>query len=334
MNDTAEIREQNKALIMEIIRSGGEYTKQKISLETGLSVATCNTLLNVLAEEKRIIGDKRQLNNVGRNTMVYHINDDFESILCICFELLGGVRRIFTRIVSPSGKLISEKIKIVDHIGCEQLLNISLSAIEQYPNISCIIIGNPGIAENGTIHHCDVPELNGVNILKSFNDILKLPVNIENDMYFKAYGYYMSDKSTEKIITMMNFHSNVLPGTATIYKGTIIKGKNNFAGMVGFLPYGITAEQYLAKLNNDECIPLISNATASVIAVINPDKMVFTGNLLNSERIKEIYCECLKSIPEEYMPEFFFLDDFEKCYTMGMYHTAIKNISSYKQEVF
>lgn len=37
-------------------------------------------------------------------------------------------------------------------------------------------------------------------------------------------------------------------------------------------------------------------------------------------------CECLKSIPEEYMPEFSYLNDFEQCYTSGMYHTAIKKI--------
>lgn len=327
MKDTAEIRKQNKELIMDVIRSGSEYTKQQISLKTGLSAATCNTLLNVLAEEKRVIGDKRQLNEVGRNTVVYHINDDFESILCICFELLGGVRRIFTRIVSPSGKLISEKIETVNHISGEQLLSKAYYAIKQYPNISSIVIGNPGITENGIISHCDVPELNGVNILEKFRDAFKFSVSIENDMYFKAYGYYMYNKSREKIITMMNFHSNVLPGTATIYKGTVIKGKNSFAGMIGFMPYGITPENYLEKLNYNECIPLISHAAASIIAVINPDEMIFTGNLLDSERIREIYNECLKFIPKEYMPEFSFLEDFEKCYTMGMYHTAIKSLS-------
>lgn len=328
LTDTSEIRKQNKALIMNIIRTGKEYTKQQISLKTGLSVATCNTLLNVLAEENRVIGEKRQLNDVGRNTVVYHINENYENVLCICFELLSGVRKIFTRIVSPSGKLISENIEAVNYIGNEQLLNTAYSAIKQYPNISCIVIGNPGITENGIISHCDVPELNGINILKFFKDYFKFPISIENDMYFKAYGYYMYNKSKEKIITMMNFHSNVLPGTATIYKGTVIKGKNSFAGMVGFMPYGISPEDYLKKLNYEECIPLISHAAASIISVINPDEMVFTGNLLDSKRIKEIYNECLKYIPEEYMPEFSYLQDFEKCYTMGMYHTAIN-----KQEV-
>lgn len=110
----------------------------------------------------------------------------------------------------------------------------------------------------------------------------------------------MYNTLNEKIITIMNFHANVLPGTATIYKGTVIKGKNIFAGMVGFLPYGISSEQYLEKLNYNQCIPLISNAAASIIAVINPDEMVFTGNLLDSD-----------------------LEDLEKCYTIGMYHTAI-----------
>ena len=329
LNDTAKIRKQNKCLIMKVMRSGGKYTKQQLALETGLSVATCNTLLNTLAEEKRVIGYKQQINDVGRNTVVYHINDDFESILCICFELLGGIRKIFTKVISPSGKLIFENEEIVDYISCEKLIDTIKYAIKKYQNISYIVTGNPGMVENGIISHCDVPELNRVNIVEKLKECFNLPVSIENDMYFKAYGYYRYNKSNEKIITMMNFHSNVLPGTATIYKGTVIKGKNGFAGMVGFIPYGMTSQQYLEKLNYDECIPLISQATASIIAVINPDEMVFTGNLLTSERIREIYSSCLESIPEEYMPEFSYLEDFEKCYTMGMYNIVID-----KQEVF
>lgn len=171
-----------------------------------------------------------------------------------------------------------------------------------------------------------MPELNEVNIIEEFNKKFPLPVIIENDMYFKAYGYYMRSKSRKKIITMMNFPANVLSRTATIYKDTFINGKNNFAGMVGFLPYGITPEQYIARLNYNECIPLISIAATSIIAIINPDEMVFTGNLLDLERIKEIYHECLRSIPEEYMPEFSYLNDFEQCYISGMYHTAIKKL--------
>lgn len=329
LNDTTTIRKQNKCAIMKVMRSGGEYTKQQLASETRLSVATCNTLLNVLAEERRVIGDKRQINDVGRNTTVYHINDDFESILCICFELLGGIRKIFTKIIAPSGKLVFKNEEIVDYISCEKLIDTIKTAEKEYPNISYIVIGNPGMAENGVISHCDVSELNGVNIVKEIAEHFNFPVIIENDMYFKAYGYYMCNKSREKIITMMNFHSNVLPGTATIYKGTVIKGKNGFAGMVGFMPYGITTEQYIKTLNYDEGIPLISQATASIITVMNPDEMVFTGNIINSERTAEIYNECTKYIPKEYMPKFSYLKDFENCYTMGMYHEAIN-----KQEVF
>lgn len=324
LSDTAVIRKQNKATIMEVIRSGGEYTKQQIALKTGLSVATCNTLLNTLADEGQVTGEKHQLNDVGRNTVVYRINEDFDSILCICFELLGGVRRIFTRIISPSGKLISEKIGTVGFIDYNCLCHTVETAINEYPNISAIVIGNPGMSENGIISHCDVPELNGINLYEHLKNDFGLPVSIENDMYFKALGYCMNRIAGEKIITMMNFHANVLPGTATIYKGTVIKGKNSFAGMVGFLPYGITQEQYIDKLNPHECIPFISMAAVSIIAVMNPDEMVFTGNLLNDKNIQNIYSECLESIPEEFMPEFSYLDSFEQCYTMGMYHTAIK----------
>jgi len=323
LSDTAEIRKQNKCKILKIMRQGGNYTKQELSVKTGLSTATCNTLLNVLADSGEVIGEKKQLNEVGRNTIVYHINDNYESILCICFELLSEIRRIFTRIISPSGKLLYDNTEIVEKIECSNIVQSAEKAIEQFKNITQIIIGTPSISQHGCIKHCDIPELEGANLVEVLKSTFQLPVSIENDMHLKAYGYYKLNGLNKNIITLMNFHANVLPGTATIYKGTVIKGKNCFAGMVGFLPYGMPADQQLKLLSPETCIPLISKAAASIIAVINPDEMVFTGNLIDTQTLNKIYNECLESIPMEYMPKFSLVNDFEMYYTMGMYHTAI-----------
>ena len=56
--------------------------KQSIAADTGLSVATCNTLLNELERSGEVYSQKYQLNGVGRSTSVYQINEDYESILC------------------------------------------------------------------------------------------------------------------------------------------------------------------------------------------------------------------------------------------------------------
>lgn len=324
MTDTAEIRKKNKDKIMELMRSGKKFTKQDISFKTGLSPATCNTLLNVLESEGKVIGEKKQLNDVGRNTAVYNINDGFESILCICFELLSGMRKIFTRIVSPSGKLLYEYIEKPDIINYKKISETVSHALKKFGNITKIIIGTPSIAENGIITLSDVPELENLNLAEKLLKEYEIPVIMENDMHFKAYGYYKLNRISEKIITIMNFPANVLPGTATIYKGTVIKGKNGFAGMAGFMNYDMPREELLKKLNPKECIPFIGKAAAAIISIVNPDEMVFTGNLLDDKSLDKIYKECLKSIPKEFVPEFSFTDNLETFYIMGMYYAAFR----------
>lgn len=41
-----------------------------------------------------------------------------------------------------------------------------------------------------------------------------LPVHMENDIHYKAYGYYKKEGRENDIVTLCFFPANVLPGTA------------------------------------------------------------------------------------------------------------------------
>lgn len=87
MIDTSDVRKMNMNAIRAVMWRGGEHTKQSIAADTGLSVATCNTLLNELERSGEVYSQKYQLNGVGRSTSVYQINEDYESILCVRIDL-------------------------------------------------------------------------------------------------------------------------------------------------------------------------------------------------------------------------------------------------------
>lgn len=53
MKDTADIKRENKSQIRKLLISGNSYTKQQVSLQTGLSVASCNTYLNEMALQEK-----------------------------------------------------------------------------------------------------------------------------------------------------------------------------------------------------------------------------------------------------------------------------------------
>lgn len=100
----------------------------------------------------------------------------------------------------------------------------------------------------------------------------------------------------DDIVTLAFFPSGVLPGTASVYKGTILKGRNQFAGMVGFLPYEFSRAEGIKLLAPDTAIPVIVKAVASLIVAINPSTMLFAGGLLDSKRIKQVLAYIPRSI--------------------------------------
>ena len=101
--------------------------------------------------------------------------------------------------------------------------------VQQCPNTSQIMVGTPSIAENGVIRHSDIPELEGVELVAMLEARYHIPVYLANDMHYKVYGYYRQEHINDQIVTLVNYPAGVLPGTATVHKGTLLTGRNLFA---------------------------------------------------------------------------------------------------------
>ena len=323
MKDSADIKRENKAQIRKLLISGKSYTKQQIALQTGLSVASCNTYLNEMETSGEVIGEKKKLHDVGRTAVGYKLNEEYESILCVFFELIQGVKSITTAVLSPIGTILHRQVcqfDRVDAAAIEQQVELSM---QRFPNISQIIVGTPSIAENGVIRHSDILELENTPLKAELETKFQRPVCLANDMHYKVYGYYRQEHIDDKIVTLVNYPSGVLPGTATVHKGVLLTGKNLFAGMVGFLDYGMSLEQQIKKLQRPTAEPLIIQASIALISILNPHQLLFTGDLLQEDDLPRIHAACRNCIPEEYMPDFIYIPSTEQYYLMGMYWTAM-----------
>ena len=121
-------QKQNKARIGRLLAAGEELSKQQIARKTGLSVASCNTYLNEMEQMGEVLGTKKKLHEVGRNTVVYRLNEDHECFVGLYFELIGGVKSLTTVVFSPTGRikdltkqsypLLDEKVIYTRLAGC------------------------------------------------------------------------------------------------------------------------------------------------------------------------------------------------------------------------
>lgn len=323
MNNSAQIRKENKKAIYRFMLDGEKYTKQQVANGTGLSVATCNTLLNDMQSQGIVSGGNKLPGEVGRSSVLYQIREEHESYLAVHFYIDGEKRVVETIMFSAIGRICSREKQIFEYADYDRLEQTIARVVERTPKIVRIIIGTPSIAENGLIKYCDIPELEKVPLGENLESRFGVPVSMENDMHHKAYGYYKKERNPEEVITLGNFPRHVLPGTATIYKGKIIRGANGFAGMTGFLPYDISREEQLTMLEPLTCVPFIARSVCAIIVLLNPDTIVLTGELINEEVMKSVQDKCMADIPQEYMPAFRIVDNFDEYYLVGMYQLAV-----------
>lgn len=323
MINSADVRKQNMCLIRTIMRDGNVHSKQSLASATGLSVATCNTLLNEMAKNGEVTGEKGRLNTFGPGATLYRLNESFESYLCVYFEFIQSIKTLNAVTLSPTGQIIERKNYHSERIDYAFIESIIAQWVERHSNIVQIVIGTPSIAEHGVIRHSDIPELEAENIVEKLTARFHLPISVENDMRYKAYGYYKLEGDADKVVTLVNYPSHILPGTATIHKGTILTGANGFAGMVGFLTYDMPKEQYLQQLSKETGVPLVAKAVTALIATVNPNIIVFTGDMLDESCLDDVLDYCQRDIPQEYMPTFIWEDSFDEYYVNGMYYTAI-----------
>ncbi len=292
-------------------------------MQSGLSVASCNTYLNEMEHCGEVIGEKQKLHDVGRSSVVYRLNEAYESTVCIYFEWIQGIKSLTTAVLSPTGKIRYFQVSPFSVLDTDAIKRKLAEALNQFPNTRQIIVGTPSIAENGVIRHSDIPELEGVELVSILETQYHLPVFLANDMYYKIYGYFQQEQIFDQIITLVNYPAGVLPGTATVHYGTVLTGQNLFAGMVGFLDYGMSLEEQIQKMHRPTAEPLIIQASIALISILNPHKLLFTGDLIQKSDLERIRTACLKCIPEAYMPAFEFIHNTDAYYLMGMYWTAI-----------
>ena len=256
--------------------------------------------------------------------MAYRLNRDFESFLCIGFELIKGRRSFFWRVKTAIGEVLDQGRTYREMITCRDIENKVEELKERFPNLQAIAMGTPSVADKGWIRHCDLPEFDNVPVVEILEERFHLPVHLENDMHYKVYGYYLKECRREDTVTILNYPGNVLPGMGTVVEGKVIKGWNQFAGMVGFLPYDVTREEQLKSLVPGAYLPFLAKGAASVIPLLNPRVIVLTGDLVEEGHAEQVRRYCEKTIPEEYLPEFVWVPDIEEYYFAGMFERAIE----------
>lgn len=307
MHSTADIRLENRNRLRRILWQGGEHTKQTLSRDTGLSVATCSTLLNEMEADGEAVGAKRRLGDVGRSSVVYRANEEKNHILCLHCDFIGGRPVQSWAVMTLTGRILQQNLmQPQESITAQSLCQTASSLVQADPAIDRIMLGIPGVVEEEHVRYCDIPALTDQPLRTLMQQETQRDVHMENDMHYRIYGYAGMHAKPDDVLTLCNWNAGVVPGVVTFHKGMILTGQNLFAGCAVLLPEGS-----------------VESAVLCLISLLNPGVMVLSGDRFTPESIPYMVEFCQKSIPQAYLPRFAYAQDTEDEYLSGMRQRAL-----------
>lgn len=327
MKDTSEIKRSNQQLVRRTLHTLGQGTKLDVSNASGLSVATCNTILNQLEADGAVYTQDIRSPQVGRKAKVYTLNYNYRYYLCMYFTISGNDQHICWSVVNMAGSTVEEEKKQYEQITLDLITSHIKDLTDRFPSICCISLGIPGFAKDGHILHCDITSLTGVSITSCLENIFQIPVSVENDLHMMTYGCYQTEyvKQTDPsghILAMMLFQKHICPGAGVVAGGKILKGMSNFSGEISFLPYDESRKQQEQAMTEELYLPWAAKAAAAVITVLNPSIIVLTGSITKEADCRSLKELCRKYIPEEHLPEFVYVKNHHQYYVYGLFSMA------------
>lgn len=328
-HSTLKVKKMNEESVRQALRTMESGTKAQIAQMTGLSVATCGTLLGELLESGEALEDEPEESSGGRRARRFVYNPDHSHIACVC-ALYEQKRPTLSYAVADSfGRILtsrSREVPALDEAALDTLIGVLLT---QYPQIKAVGIGIPGLVHEGVINICDASELIGVPLAARIESKYSVKVTVENDMNLTVYGLYQKQEWEEPgTVAAMTFVPGCFPGAGLMIDGQIHRGNSRFAGEVSFLPFGISREEQFRRLNaRDTFIPLAAHAVASLAAIVNPRLVALTGGQVDAADLPAIRERCLSVIPAEHMPELVFLDNPAEPYMEGLIAMTLESLS-------
>ena len=316
MSCTFEIKQLNQQLIRDVLRSGEIYTKADIGRETGLSLATCGTILNEMLAEKEVLETSRQKSRGGRPAACYQYNKDYYRMIGIYADNGNECGHLGYVVYNALEEVIEEGREEVGEVSPEAMLGRLDLLMETYENVRGISVGIPGIVSGGKILSCDIGALERVDLEAMIREKYQVYVSVSNDMNYIAYGAY-DRQNSEEDLTVLYFPQNHYAGCGSIVNGKLLCGAGQMAGEISYL-YRAEGIPRPEPGGSGEPAEFLGKILIYLTALLNPARILMISH--DPERIpwKEAAELCRETLGETAVPEIEMTSEFYENYIHGL----------------
>jgi len=305
MDDLGGTGVRLRQLNLELLRAALRETpqgaaKRTLSRKTGLSQATCGTLLAQLVENGEAVELAREESGGGRPALLYGCNRELAVSALLHRDGESGI--LTGGVANTAGEILFRETVGRGEIDAETAANVLTGLAERFPRIRAGAVSFPGPVPGG--------------LAEALQKRLAFPVVADREMNFAAAGYVEFSAALRcGTVCLVHFPVGRFPRAGIAVDGRVLRGRSGFAGEVSFLPFGISREQQAMRLGNRAgLIGQVAETVAALTAVLNPLQVALSGREIDESMRPPLRRLCGKAVPPEQLPELIFRSDcFEDC---------------------
>lgn len=251
MNDniqnTVELRSQNKKKILSFLRIAGQATKKDIADALDLSFATVSNLGNQLVDEGVLQISAWQNSQGGRNSGLLSMNLNSKYLLGLNIANPGLVEIAVLNMRNE--KVASLPFAMPDFSGPDKLVSCyrgfaDLVLQETGIRISDLLglgVAAPGIInrQNGRLINSTNKALEDAPLLQELSKAFDLPVYVENESNLLALAASLCGHEREPLSDVVFIYMEQGLGIGIICNGRLVTGRTGFGGEINHAPLGL-----------------------------------------------------------------------------------------------
>lgn len=282
MAESKDVRIANIKKIMDVFMTKGICTKKEIASLTGLSLGTCNNLLKILVEEKKIVRTSDCESTGGRRAKRYQLVDDQDDYAMV-YQKDNSEYNL--EVINLLGKTVAT----LTSENLEQLFSLM---VEKYPQIKKVAMSLP--AEK----------------LKADFDFLKqypFEVAIDSDNNYILSGYATTLEAVPECIVLLYGETSLC---SLLVNGRIIHGFSHYAGSLANLFEDGSDKTIKAKKG------VFAKKIVLLVTMLNPEIILLAQKKRSS--FDKLESKLEKWIPTQHLPKLIPLENTEKLLKLGL----------------
>ena len=272
-----------------------------------------NELLELI--NKKLITFKNKKENITYDNS-QEIPSTNEQILCINIKRVQAPRININYTLFQYGKVVTENEIIKTSISEKDIYDIVEVMFAKYPKIKLVGISMLGIVNDYGVYLPNHP-LDDFDFMTPLREKYDATFILENDVNCAALGYYYTQNKYSSISMVTKTRQEKPGGVGSVIDGKLIRGKNNLAGEVQFLPIDI------ATYTNDFSgyVEQLAHSILGVIALLSPEAIVVYAPVVSET--EDIIYYINQKLPRRFIPEIILVNDLKEYAALGLLQLCI-----------